>query len=451
MSENAENQSGQVACWDVIIVGGGAAGLMAAASAAQSEKRVLLLEKNTKLGVKILMSGGTRCNITHHCDARGIVKAFGKKQGSFLHSALAALSPEKVVELVESQGVETKVESTGKVFPVSNRAIDVRDAMVRLASESGAEIRNPCAVEELQLIDSTNANADVGRPPSEARFKIISTDATFFARSVIVTTGGKSFPGCGTTGDGYRWVMELGHTLVDTVPALTPLLSNCQWANELKGITIDPTKIEILPPTSTGAQEPSKMQATSKKQKPLAEAQSSFLFTHFGFSGPSALDVSREVARHQEKNRLSLRCDFLPEKNFDLFVEWLNDKKRNHGKQFVSTFFTDLFPKRLIEALIVAAGVDPQQKGAELSKKQIQSLAQQFKRAIFPIQGTLGFEKAEVTAGGIDLNEVESKTMQSKLVEGLFLAGEILDLDGPIGGFNFQSAWSTGWLAGQHA
>ena len=439
-------------CWDVIVVGAGAAGLMAAGSAAIAGNRVLLLEKNKKLGVKILMSGGTRCNITHHCDPRGIVEAFGKRQGSFLHSALAALPPEEVVLLMERLGVETKVESTGKVFPVSNRAIDVRDAMVRFATESGAEIRNLTPVLSIEKIPA--AEEAVG----QARFLVATEGEQLPARSVIVTTGGKSYPGCGTTGDGYAWLERLGHTMVGTVPALTPLLSNCQWANDLKGITIDPTMIEVLEPENSGVSSdavasdtpnaPSKK--SRKKNKPLSSTTNSFLFTHFGFSGPSALDVSREVARHEDRKSLRLRCDFLPSEKFESFVAWLNEKKQAHGKQLVTTFFNGMFPKRLAESIVLSAGIELDQKASELSKTKLMQLARQVKQAEFPLQGTLGFEKAEVTAGGISLKEVDSKTMQSKVVDGLFLAGEILDLDGPIGGFNFQAAWSTGWLAGQN-
>ena len=276
--------------WDVIVIGGGAAGLMAAASAAQLGKTTLLLEKNRKFGVKILMSGGTRCNITHNTDARGIVEAFGRN-GKFLHSALSAMSPSDCVQLFNSLGVETKVESTGKVFPVSNKAIDVRDALVRYATESGASLHNECAVTDIQKQES-------------GRFLIEIPDSFFLCHSVVVTTGGLSFPGCGTTGDGYPWAENFGHTIIKTVPALTPLLSNCQWANELKGVTIDPTCVEVWEPNETPG--------TRKNRKPISSRTASLLFTHFGFSGPAAMDVSRAVASHEERKSLTLTCDFLP-------------------------------------------------------------------------------------------------------------------------------------------
>lgn len=420
---------------------------MAAASAAQQNKSVLLLEKNRKFGVKILMSGGTRCNITHNCDVRGIVQAFGRN-GKFLHSALSTLSPAQVVDLFESLGVETKVESTGKVFPVSNRAIDVRDALLRLANESGAVLVNECPVHNISAVDDT---------ASTSIFKIESGQGTIESRVVIITTGGLSFPGCGTTGDGYAWAKSFGHSIVSTVPALTPVLSNCQWANELKGVTIDPTVVEVWEPELVESAPAnvdhleSGKKNKKKKRKPLASTSGSFLFTHFGFSGPAAMDVSNAIAAHPMKNTLQLRCDFVPAEKTEAMLIALQQEKKNTGGRSILRVVTEQFPqfpRRLTEKLIEAAGVSCEHRVAELSAADFASIVAHIKRLNFPLQGTLGYEKAEVTAGGVKLSEVNSSTMESKFRSGLFLAGEILDLDGPIGGFNFQSAWSTGWLAG---
>ena len=404
--------------------------MIAAASASQLGKSTLLLEKNRKFGVKILMSGGTRCNITHNTDVRGIVEAFGRN-GKFLHSALSVFSPADCVELFNSLGVETKVESTGKVFPVSNKAIDVRDALVRYAQESGCELVNETPVTGLRKTDSGEFVVDV-------------QSGQICCRSVIVTTGGLSFPGCGTTGDGYPWAEEFGHSIVDTVPALTPLLSRCDWANELKGVTIDPTSVEVWEPQVAG----------KKKKKPIATRTGSFLFTHFGFSGPAAMDVSRCIAGHATKNKLTIRCDFLPRQKFAAVEQQLFGEKKNAGGRSVLRVVSELFPqfpKRLIEQLLSQLNIEADHRFAELSSASVTEIARQLKELKFPVQGTLGYEKAEVTAGGVKLSEVNSSTMESKLVPNLFFAGEILDLDGPIGGFNFQSAWSTGWVAGQSA
>jgi len=421
--------------WHVIIIGAGAAGLMAAASAAARGKRVLLLEKNKKLGVKILMSGGTRCNITHNCDVKAIVSAFGR-QGKFLHSALSALPPKEVIQKIESQGVATKVESTGKIFPVSNKAIDVRDALVNLALTAGAEIKPEQTVLGI---------AKVGN-----KFQIETQIGQFECNALIITTGGKSYPGCGTTGDGYQWAQQFGHSIVDTVPALVPILNDCHWANSLKGITIENTSVDVWQPQqpTNESEELTKSERKSRKSRSLVNRNGSFLFTHWGFSGPSVLDVSRAVARHPNRRSLELICDFYPQLSIGQLEDFLRNIKIKNGKQQTGNLLNALFPKRLAESLIQSANIELQSRNAELSKRQLSALINQVKRCRFSINGTLGFEKAEVTAGGVNLQEIDSKTMQSKATQGLFFAGEVLDLDGPIGGFNFQSAFSTGWLAG---
>jgi predicted Rossmann fold flavoprotein len=252
-----------MANYNVAVIGAGAAGMMAAARAGLRYPRVVLLEKNRKAGAKILMSGGTRCNITQATDRRGIVAAFGS-QGSFLHSALAALGPEEVVALFNAEGVATKVESTGKVFPVSDSAVDVRDALLRLVKLSGVELRLGEAVREI--------SQGVGQ------FVIATERGEVIAEMVILTTGGQSYTGCGTTGDGYAWARSLGHTVEEPRPALVPLKSPATWIHELSGLTIPDVRVQIV---------------RNGMNKPLAERRGSFLFTHVGLSGPAPMDVSR--------------------------------------------------------------------------------------------------------------------------------------------------------------
>jgi predicted Rossmann fold flavoprotein len=452
---------------DVIIIGAGAAGLMAAASAAARGLDVLLLEKNKKLGVKILMSGGTRCNITHNCDVRDIVSAFGH-QGKFLHSPLAALPPADVVKKFNHEGVATKIELTGKIFPVSNKAIDVRDALVRMATKAGATILNEQAVLDIEAVLDTEAvlnteavNSENEKVGGEARtdkkrFVVSTSSGSFQSKTLLITTGGKSYPGCGTTGDGYAWAKKFGHSIVDTVPALVPILSDTPWSQALKGVTIEDTRLTVWQPQLLPANEDelSKSQRKKLKARSLVQREGSFLFTHWGFSGPSVLDVSKEVARHEQRKRLELVCDFLPRLSRNAVEDHLRQKKKSSGKQSVLNAIQEIvpqgaIPRRLLEALLMEAEVDPSTKNAELSNSSLARADAQIKACRFSVNGTLGFEKAEVTAGGVSLKEVDSKTMQSKCFPGLYFAGEVLDLDGPIGGFNFQSAFSTGWLAGQ--
>ncbi len=404
--------------WDVGVVGAGAAGLMAAASSASRGKSTLLLEKNRKLGVKILMSGGTRCNVTHNCSAREISKSFGSN-GRFLYSALAALSPADVLKKFHDEGVDTKIESTGKIFPVSDRAIDVRDALVRMARKSGAEIRTESSV--------------TGCRKTNSEFQIETLEGSFSVKSLLITSGGKSYPGCGTTGDGYGWAQSFGHTLTPLGAALTPIVSQVPWANQLKGIAIELIETKVV----------------CAEGKPLSTSDQPVLFTHFGFSGPGPMNVSRAISLADNK-KLDLVIDLYPQVNVERQFEAFQASAKSTDISVLSQLMNSNWPKRLKESLLQSLGLDPGFRSAELSKKQIRHLAQSLKQLSFPIHGTRGYAKAEVTAGGIDLSEVNSSTMESKIVEGLFFAGEVLDLDGPIGGFNFQSAFSTGWLAGQN-
>ena len=429
--------------WDVIIIGAGAAGLMAAAAAAARGLQVLVLEKNAKIGVKILMSGGTRCNITHHCDIRAIVDAFGK-QGRFLHSALAALSPEDVIEKIESMGVATKVESTGKIFPVSDRAIDVRDALVKLATKSGANIQTEQTVVSIDRT-AEPPTSDAAAAEVSPTFTVRTTDDAFFCRSVLITSGGRSFPGCGTTGDGYDWARHFGHSIVNTVPALTPVVCHVDWLHALKGITIEDVALEIHVDSAK----------TTKKKKTLNTGRGPLLFTHFGLSGPTAMNLSRTISLFEtndrnDGSRLKIVCDFLPEYSADSLESEFRARKKSAGKQPVFRELSTLIPRRLAETLMQHSDIAVNHPMAELSNAQLARLTAALKRTEIPVHGTMGFRKAEVTAGGVNLKEVDSRDMQSKLCPGLFFAGEILDLDGPIGGFNFQAAFSTGWLAGNH-
>ena len=409
--------------WEVIVVGAGAAGLLAATRAAERGKRTLLLEKNRRPGVKLLMSGGTRCNLTHDTDRRGIIEAFGK-QGRFLHSPLAALGPKELIALVEAEGVKTKVEETGKIFPVSNKAADVLGAFTGRLLRSGCTV----ALEEPLLHIQHNATG----------FVLSTAQRQISTEKLILTTGGQSYPGCGTKGEGYAWAKDFGHTIISPRPALTPLTTNAAWSQALKGVTLPDVSARVIEPSTPHS-----------KQRILAQRRGSFLFTHFGFSGPLPMDVSREISGHPKPSTLLLECDFAPDLSENACQEWLHEQSTLSGRKQLVNILPECIPHRLAVALCEQCGATIDQQASQLSKVHRQRLVQAIKRTLFPLSGTRGFAQAEVTAGGVALPEVDSSTMQSKLLPNLYFAGELLDLDGPIGGYNFQAAFSTGWLAGE--
>jgi predicted Rossmann fold flavoprotein len=405
--------------WDIVVLGAGAAGLVAALRAAELGRRVLLVEKNRKPGVKILMSGGTRCNLTHATDNRGIVDAYGLP-GRFLHSALAALSVQDTVKLFNDEGVATKVEPTGKIFPVSNRALDVLDALLRRLRRSGATLALGEPVIDLHA--------------TPAGFAVVTPQRTLTAKRVILTTGGRSYPGSGTTGDGYHIAAAFGHTIVPPRPALTPITTDAPWVRELRGVTLPDVQLRVL-----------------EDGRKLAARRGSLLFAHFGLTGPVALDVSRVVSGHPQPRSLHLEIDLLPEVPEPAFDQFVQTESLAAGKKQLANVLAAHLTHRIAETLLALTGQPADRKAAGLSRADRTKVVQAAKRLGVPVTGTLGFEKAEVTAGGVALDEVDSRTMESKRRPGLYVAGEVLDLDGPIGGYNFQAAWSTGWLAGTAA
>lgn len=411
--------------WDVIIIGAGAAGLMAATRAAEGGLRTLLLEKANKAGVKILMSGGTRCNLTHATDKKGILSAFQKDQANFLQSALAKFGPSDLRGYVEAEGIALKTEATGKIFPASDSAVDIQQAFVGRLLRSGAYLQLGEAVQRVE------------RDQTSGSWTVQTAARRLTTSRLMITTGGQSYPGCGTTGDGYRWLAELGHTIVPPRPALVPLTWQAPWANALQGITINDAGVSVVD-----------LSKPVGKQQLLQQSRSSFLFTHVGGSGPAVLNVSRAYTAHAQPDQLRLRCDWQPEMNEMQLSEWFQKQTSEGGKRQVSTVMGQLLPHRLVEALLGQAQVAAERKLSEFSKGERQRVIQWMKQTELPIHGTLGFPKAEVTAGGVSLKEVDSSTMRSKLIPNLWLAGEVLDIDGPIGGYNFQAAFSTGWLGG---
>lgn len=401
---------------DVVVVGAGAAGMMAARCAALRGRRTVLLEKNQRPGLKILVSGGGRCNLTTTRQGQDLEAQYGTARGRWLRHALRAFPPSALVELVEQQGVLLREEDLEKIFPVSGRARDVLDAMLRTCAEAGVELRTGEPVLAIER--------------ESAAFLVRTASASIRAPSVVLATGGLSYPKTGATGDGYRMAKALGHSLTATMPALAPLLVEQQWVRELAGIVLHGVELAVLDAAG---------RVRNARTRPI-------LFTHKGMSGPAPMDLSGDV---EEGGGATVRFDFAPEIRADeLEREW-QQAAATGGRRSVATLLPAELPERLRGTLCALAGVDGTL--AHLGVEARRRLLLAVKDQRLWVQRSLGFDHAEVTRGGIPLAEVDARTMQSKVCAGLFLCGEVIDVDGPIGGFNFQAAFATGRLAGLHA
>jgi hypothetical protein len=424
----AHRHGGSDARSQLIVIGAGAAGLWAAARAAELGCDVLVLEKTPRTGTKVLASGGTRCNLTTTLAAQEAARLFGPAGERFLRGALRALSPANVRERFEALGVATSAEPLEKIFPASHRARDVRDALERWARAAGARIQCESAVRGFERADGA--------------WRVTLQDGRVcHARKLCVCPGGMSYPRTGTTGDGYAWLAALGLPLVEPVPALVPLVSPEAWVRELAGVSLQEVEVELRSPD--GAR-------IAARTRPI-------LFTHKGISGPGAMDLSEPVAREEASARqsgravraLSLRLDLAPVLERQRLQVLLASLAGRPGAPLLApSLATELaLPRRLVARALAQAGLPPGARVNELARAGRHALIEAVKGLAIPVTGTLGFDQAEVTAGGLALTAVDPATLRVKGIEGLWVFGEILDLCGPIGGLNFQAAFSTAELA----
>lgn len=402
---------------DVVVIGAGAAGLMAATVAARRGRRVVLLEKNRRAGLKILISGGGRCNLTTTRGGPDLERQYGTRRGRWLRHALRAFQPRDLCAHVESLGVRLREEDLEKVFPVSGRAADVLDALVDDAVSAGVELRYAAP---MLAVERQGAELVVSTPQGPLR-----------AASAILATGGLSYPKTGATGDGYPVARAFGHGLVRPVPALAPLAVDDDWVHELQGVVVD-----------------AELTLTGPDGATLVRRRRPCLFTHQGLSGPGPMDVSGYV--EEVGGGCTLRMDLAPDVPREDVEARLLEGAREGGRRHVQHLLPHVVPERLRIALCARAGA-ADAVGAELRREVRRRVATAVKGTELRVERSLGFRAAEVTRGGVPLEEVDARTMESKLRPGLHLCGEVLDVDGPIGGFNFQAAFATGRLAGLHA
>jgi predicted Rossmann fold flavoprotein len=409
--------------FDLLIIGGGAAGLAAGIFAGQSAtapRKIAILDTARSLGAKILVSGGGRCNLTHTAVVAG---DFNGSQ-NIVRNILAAFDAAATVRWFESLGVRLKQEETGKLFPVADSAKVVVSALVDRYTELGGQILCGKRVTHVQ-------------PPSgvDGPFTVEHEGGIVRSKSVVLATGGRSLPRSGS--DGLGWVIagQLGHTVTRTYAALAPLmLESSMFHAALAGISM-PVRLSIF--------------VNGKRQDDRA---GSLLWTHFGISGPVVMDASRFwIGAAEAGDHAELRCNLLPSESFETIDRWLTELTSSRPKLMMGNAISQRLPERVATAVLSKAGVDETLTCGQLSRDLRRSLAQHITHLLLPVTGHRGWNYAEVTAGGVPLNEINFRTMESRRIPGLYFAGEILDCDGRIGGFNFQWAWATGYLAGAAA
>jgi predicted Rossmann fold flavoprotein len=407
----------------VLIIGGGAAGLMAAVSAAEAGAAVTLLEKMPALGRKLLITGKGRCNVTNIADRQEFVRNL-PGNGQFLYSALAAFSNRDLMDWLESHGVPLKTERGGRVFPVSDQARDVVDAFARALDKLGVDVRTGEAVKTVTVADgqATGATTVQGR--------------SFEAGAVILATGGASYPGTGSSGDGYRIAAALGHTIVPLQPSLVPLEVAEDWITDLQGLSLKNVKAAVL--------------AGDKK---VAEDFGELLFTHFGLSGPIILSLSNQVSElmRRKKGEVSVAINLKPAlspEELDKRVQ--RDFAKFSRKQYKNAL-GELLPAKLIDVIIDLSHIDPDKAVHQITREERARLVGLLQNLAFTISRTRPIAEAIVTAGGVHTKEIDPRTMASRLIPGLYFAGEVIDVDGYTGGFNLQAAFASGYVAGRAA
>ena len=405
----------------ILVVGGGAAGMMAAVTAARRGKNVLLLEKNEKLGKKLFITGKGRCNLTNSAEIEELFNAVVSNP-KFLYSSFYSFTNDQVISFFEGLGVKTKVERGGRVFPESDHSSDVIRALEQEMKRLGVRISLRTEVKEILTED--------GR----AKGVRLSSGRTIAADAVIVATGGISYPSTGSTGDGYRFAQECGHKVTDLSPALVPMEVKEWYAKELMGLSLRNIGIRI----------------TDGKKK-LYEEFGEMLFTHYGVTGPVILSASSIVGKKLKEHPLTLHIDLKPaltEEQLDKRV--LREFEANHNRQFKNAV-DSLFPAKLKPVAIELSGIPEEKKVNEVTKEERLHFVRLIKDFSMTLTGLRGYNEAIITKGGVSVKEIDPGTMESKLVKGLYFAGEVLDLDAVTGGYNLQIAWSTGYLAGANA
>ena len=411
--------------YQTIIIGGGPSGLMAAVAASENSSKVLLIEKKKGLGRKLKISGGGRCNVTNRLPYEEIIKNI-PGNGKFLYSPFSKFDNESIIEFFESRGIKLKEEDHGRMFPVSNKSQDIVDTLVNTIKNNNVEIKEETVVNDISKNDQS--------------FIVKTQDGEFESKTVIIATGGTSVPQTGSTGDGYRFAKNLGHTITELFPTEVPITSSESFIKNktLKGLSLKNVELSVL----------------KKNGKKRISHQMDMIFTHFGVSGPAALRCSQFVykeQKNQKKQDIQLQLDVFPEISLQDLENKIKKILSEEPDKYIKNALRGLIEERYLLFMLEQANINENTTFHHLSNQQLTHLAEHFKQFIFTVNGTLSIERAFVTGGGVSLKEIWPKTMMSKIQPGLFLCGEVLHIHGYTGGYNITSALVTGHVAGNEA
>lgn len=413
--------------YDVIVIGGGPSGLMAAIGAAEQQANVLLIDKGDKLGRKLAISGGGRCNVTNRLPIDEIIKHI-PGNGRFLYSAFSIFGNEDIITFFENLGIQLKEEDHGRMFPVTDKAQSVVEALLARLKQLDVTIRTNSAIDQIYYENDKVASVK------------LKNGEFYEANSIVVAVGGKSVPHTGSTGDGYAWAEKAGHTITELFPTEVPVTSNETFIKKktLQGLSLKDAALSVLNP----------------KGKAVITHQMDMIFTHFGVSGPAVLRCSQFVVKAMKKwnlKEVTMSLDAVPTKKEESLFQAINQQIKQEPKKSIKNLLKGLLPERYLLFLLEESEIDPNTQGANLSNEKIRDFVKNCKMFQFKVNGTLPLEKAFVTGGGVSVKEIEPKTMASKIMNGLYFCGEILDIHGYTGGYNITSALVTGRLAGINA
>jgi predicted Rossmann fold flavoprotein len=408
--------------WDVVVIGGGPAGMMAAGRAAECGASVMLLEKNSRLGEKLLMSGGGRCNLTNAEPDQHNLLAKYKEAAKFLYSPFSKFGVEETLRFFHDRNMPTKVEPGNRVFPVSDSSQSVFDVLERYMTEGGVTVRNGSVVVGIQASNGLMEGVQ------------LSDGTLILGKRYILATGGKSHPETGSTGDGFRWLRAIGHTIIDPDPSLVPIRVKESWIKELSGISFEDAKLSIF--------------QNGGKQ---GGGRGKLLFTHFGLSGPLVLNMSKDIGESLKYGETEVSVDFFPTLDAKKIDEKIQGIFSEHLNKQIKNVLQEIVVPLLVPVLIRLSGIDPEKEVNSITKEERLALVKLLKDFRLQVDGLLGPEKAIVTSGGVELSEVDFRTMQSRLYPNLFLVGDILNIDRPSGGYSLQLCWTTGYVAGESA